>query len=45
MVAIAKAALANGPQNKRELSAAVLKAKGLDPGDRVLAKAIGHRLQ
>jgi hypothetical protein len=45
MVAIAKAALANGPQNTRELSAAVLKAKGLDPGDRVLAKAIGHRLQ
>jgi len=44
MVGIAKAALASGPQNTRQLSAAVLKAKGLDPGDRVLAKAIGHRL-
>ena len=44
MVAIAKAALAEGPQNTRQLAAAVLKAKGLDPGDKVLAKAIGHRL-
>jgi hypothetical protein len=44
MVAIAKTALANGPQNTRQLSAAVLQAKGFDPGDRVLAKAIGHRL-
>jgi len=44
MVTIAKAALANGPQNTRELSAAVLKARGLDPGDQVLAKAIGKRL-
>jgi hypothetical protein len=44
MVAIAKAALADGPLNTRQLSAAVLKAKGLDPGDKVLAKAIGHRL-
>jgi hypothetical protein len=44
MVAIAKAALADGPQNTRQLAGAVLKAKGLDPGDRVLAKAISHRL-
>ena len=44
MVAIAKAALANGPQNTRQLASAILKAKGLDPGDRVLAKAISHRL-
>jgi hypothetical protein len=44
MVAIAKQALADGPQNTRQLSAAVLKAKGLNPGDKVLAKAIGHRL-
>ncbi len=44
MVAIARAALANGPQNTRQLSQAILKAKGLDTGDKVLAKAIGHRL-
>ena len=44
MVGIAKAALANGPQNTRQLSAAVLKAKGLDPNDKVLGKAISHRL-
>src|SRR5208282_544536 len=43
MVGIAKAALANGPQNTRQLSAAVLKAKGLDPNDKVLGKAISHR--
>jgi|SRR5579883_858934 uncharacterized protein YukE len=44
MVAIAKAALADGPQNTRQLASAVLKVKRLDPGDRVLAKAISHRL-
>ena len=44
MVAIAKEALANGPQNTRQLSGAVLKAKGLNPGDQVLAKAISKRL-
>lgn len=44
MVAIAKSALADGPQNTRQLSVAVLKAKGLNPGDKVLAKAISHRL-
>jgi hypothetical protein len=44
MVGIAKATLASGPQNTRQLSAAVLKAKGLDPADKVLAKAIPHRL-
>jgi hypothetical protein len=41
---IAVAALASGPQNTRQLASAVLKAKGLDPGDKVLAKAIGKRL-
>jgi hypothetical protein len=44
MVAIAKAALASGPQNTRQLSAVLLKAKGLDPADKVLGKAISHRL-
>jgi hypothetical protein len=44
MVAVAREALAGGPQNTRQLSSAVLKAKGLDPGDHVLAKAIGKRL-
>jgi hypothetical protein len=43
-VAIAEAALADGPLNTRQLSVAVLKTKGLDLGDEVLAKAIGHRL-
>lgn len=44
MTAIAKAALANGPQNTRQLAGVVLKAKGLDPNDKVLAGAIGKRL-
>ena len=44
MAAIAKAALADGPKNTRELAAAVIKAKGLDAGDKVLGKAIAYRL-
>lgn len=44
MVAIAKAALADGPKDTRQLSAAIMTAKGLDPADKVLVKAIGYRL-
>lgn len=44
MAAIARAALADGPQNTRQLALAIMKAKGLDAGDKVLAKAISYRL-
>ena len=44
MVAICREALTTGPLNTRQLSQAVMKAKGLDIGDKVLAKAIGYRL-
>ena len=33
-----KDALASGPKSTRELALAVMKSKGLDTGDRVLAK-------
>jgi hypothetical protein len=42
--AICAAALAKGPQTTKELALALMRAKGLDLGDSVLAKAIGHRL-
>ena len=41
---LCKAALASGPMNTRELAQYVMKAKGLDGGDKVLAKAIALRL-
>jgi hypothetical protein len=44
MAAICRTALADGPQNTRQLTLVVMKAKGLDTGDKVLAKAISHRL-
>lgn len=44
MVTICKAALAKGPMNTRQLSAELLKAKGLDASDKVLAKAISTAL-
>jgi hypothetical protein len=37
-------ALKTGPQNTRQLALVVMKAKGLDAGDEVLAKAILYRL-
>jgi intracellular sulfur oxidation DsrE/DsrF family protein len=43
-VAICKEALAQGPLNTRQLALRVMAAKGLDTGDRVLAKAIAGRL-
>ena len=42
--AICAAALATGPQTTKELALALMRAKGMDLGDTVLAKAIGHRL-
>ena len=41
---ICAAALAKGPQDTRQLALELMKAKGMDLGDSVLAKAIGHRL-
>jgi hypothetical protein len=42
--AICAAALATGPQTTKELALALMRAKGMDLGDTVHAKAIGHRL-
>jgi hypothetical protein len=45
MWTLCRAALAkNGPMTTRELALHVMKAKGFDIGDRVLAKGIGYRL-
>lgn len=41
---ICKTALAGGPKTTRELALEVIKAKGLDQGDKVLARAIAGRL-
>ena len=41
---LCKAALASGPINTRQLAQHVMKAKGLDAGDKVLAKAVASRL-
>jgi hypothetical protein len=42
--AICAAVLATGPQTTKELALALMRAKGMDLGDTVHAKAIGHRL-
>ncbi len=45
LVTICKAALAaHGPMNTRALVTHILTAKGLDAGDRVLAKSVAERL-
>lgn len=44
MAAICREVLKDGPRNTRELAQAIMAAKGLDTGDKVLAKAIGYRL-
>jgi hypothetical protein len=44
MAAISREALKTGPKNTRQLSALILEAKGLDAGDKVLAKAVSYRL-
>jgi hypothetical protein len=42
--AICTAALVKGPLTTKELALELMKAKGMDLGDGVLAKAIGNRL-
>ena len=42
--AICAAVLTSGPQTTKELALALMRAKGMDLTDGVLAKAIGHRL-
>lgn len=44
IAAMCKAALADGPKNTREIAAYVIREKGLDAGDKVLAKTIAKRL-
>jgi hypothetical protein len=44
LAAISREALKDGPRNTRELALAVMTAKGLDGGDKVLAKAVAYRL-
>lgn len=45
LIDLCKAALAeNGPMDTRELAQAILKAKGLDVGDKVLAKAVAFKI-
>jgi hypothetical protein len=43
-MAICRVALADGPKTTRELAVVCMKAKGLDPNDKVLAKGIGNSL-
>ena len=43
-IALCKAALANGPMTTRELAQHLMKTKGLDTTDKVLAKSIAYRL-
>jgi hypothetical protein len=43
-IKLCKAALAEGPMNTRQLAQHVMEAKGLDLGDKVLAKAVAGRL-
>lgn len=44
LAAISREALKAGPRNTRELAQAVMAAKGLDTGDKVLAKGVAYRL-
>jgi hypothetical protein len=41
---LCRAALASGPKTTRELAAYCMKAKGLDPKDKVMAKGVGQSL-
>jgi uncharacterized Zn ribbon protein len=43
-IAICKVALVNGPMNTKELALHVMTAKGLDVGDKVLAKSVSLTL-
>ena len=44
MATISRDALKDGPRNTRELAQAIMAAKGLDTGDKVLAKGVAYRL-
>ena len=44
MATISREALKDGPRNTRELAQAIMAAKGLDTGDKVLAKGVAYRL-
>jgi hypothetical protein len=43
-ITLCKEALASGPKSTRELALHVMAAKGLDTGDKVLAKAVASQL-
>ncbi len=43
-IALCKEALATGPKSTRELALHVMQSKGLDTGDKVLAKAVAAQL-
>jgi hypothetical protein len=43
-IAVCKEALASGPKSTRELALHVMQSKGLDTGDKVLAKAVASQL-
>jgi len=43
-ITLCKEALANGPKSTRELALHVMQGKGLDTGDKVLAKAVAAQL-
>ena len=44
VIIIFKEVLASGPKSTRELALAVIESKGLDTGDKVLAKAVAAQL-
>jgi hypothetical protein len=43
-MALCRDALIEGPKTTRQLALHIIKTKGLDPGDKVLAKSIAYRL-
>jgi hypothetical protein len=43
-IQVCKEALASGPKSTRELAIFVMESKGLDTGDKVLAKAVASQL-
>lgn len=44
LIDLCKAAMADGPKDTRELAQAILTAKGLDAGDKVLCKAVAFKI-
>lgn len=41
-IAICKEALRNGPLTAKQMVVCIMEAKGLDPGDLMLSRAINH---